>query len=91
MATAKAPTAPEVTEFAQQFRDEFVSALKQYQQFSLNATQNWVKAVSALPVAKLPTAVDGKDATTYVFDVATDLINAQREFALQLADVLVTK
>jgi hypothetical protein len=89
MATAKATLAPELTDFAQQLRDQVLTTVKQYQKFSLDAAQTWVKAVAELPVAKLPTVVDGKDATTYAFDVATDLINAQREFALQLADVLV--
>jgi hypothetical protein len=62
----------------------------------LDAAETWIKAVSVLPVADLPTipglpALPGAEAVTkFTFDFATDLLKAQREFALQLASVLVT-
>jgi len=46
--------------------------------------------VSVFPIAELPSfpgvpAVPNvKDLTTYAFDFTTELLNAQREFALQL-------
>jgi hypothetical protein len=51
--------------------------------------------VSVLPMPDLPAipgvpAVPGVEATTkFGFDVASDLLNAQRDFALQLASVFV--
>ena len=62
---------------------------------SIDAAQSWVKAVSDLPVMDLPTIPgipvmpDMQAATKYAFDVASDLLNAQRAFAVQLTNVLV--
>ena len=85
----------EVPELAQKIREQLLSTVQQGQQLSLNAAQAWVKAVSVIPLPDLPTvpgvpaAPSVETATTYTFDVVTDLLNAQRTFALQLADVLV--
>lgn len=96
MATSTAKTtATELPDFAQKFREQLVSTVQQGQQFSLDAAHTWVKAVSVLPIPDLPAnpgvpAVPGVEAATkFGFDVATDLLNAQRDFALQLANVLV--
>jgi hypothetical protein len=62
---------------------------------SVDAVQTWVKAVSVLPVPDLPaipgvSAIPGMEAVTkFTFDVAADLLNAQRDYALQLTKVLV--
>lgn len=94
MAAANPKSSTEMPETAQQVREKLVSAVQQGHRLSLDAAQTWVKAVSVLPVSELPKApsfpaVPGVEATTrYAFDVATDLLTAQREFALQLADVL---
>ena len=88
-------TATEMPALAQKFREQLVSAVQQGQQLSINAAQTWVKAVSVLPVMDLPKipgipAMPGMEAATkYTFDVAADLLNAQREFALQLTNALV--
>lgn len=90
---AKAVT--EITGLAQQSREQLVSSLQQGQQWSIDAAQNWVKAVSALPVSDanqipgIPSLADFQTATKYTFDVATDLLNAQRAFALQLTNTLL--
>jgi hypothetical protein len=92
--TSKSSTT-EVPELAQKIREQLVSTVQQGQQLSLNAAQAWVKAVSVIPVPDLPTvpgvptAPSVEAATTYTFDLVTDLLNAQRSFALQLTDVLV--
>jgi hypothetical protein len=91
-----------VTEFvsaipalAQKSREQLVSNLQQGQQFSIDAAQSWVKAVSALPVPDLPKVPgtqalpDLEAATKYTFDLAADLLNAQRDFALKLTNTLV--
>ncbi len=96
MTTTNAKTTPrsEMPDLAQKFREQLLTTVQQGQQLSLDAAQTWVKAVSALPTPELPTvpgipALPGVEATTkYTFDVAADLLNAQREYALQLTNVL---
>jgi hypothetical protein len=84
----------EIPALAQKSREQLVSNLQQGQQFSIDAAQSWVKAVSALPVMDLPkipgmpALPDLSIATTYAFDVASDLLSSQREFAMQLGKVL---
>jgi hypothetical protein len=85
----------QVTDIAQKFREQLVSTVQQGQKISLDAAQTWVKAVSVLPVMDVP-KIPGipalpslEAATKYSFDVATDLLNAQRDFALQLTNVLL--
>jgi len=88
-------TTTEIPVLAQKFREQLVSAVQQGQQLSIDAAQTWVKAVSVFPVIDLPKipgipALPGLEAATkYTFDVAADLLNAQREFALQLTSALV--
>jgi hypothetical protein len=84
----------EIPEIAQQIREQLPSTVEQGHQFSIDAAKGWVRAVSVLPVPDLPNiagvaAVPTIEATTtFVFDVAADLLNAQREYALQLVNVL---
>jgi hypothetical protein len=98
-ATAKNTTTTEMPELAQKIREQLVSTVQQGQQLSVDAAQTWVKAVSVLPVPDLPMvpgipgipAIPGVEAATkYTFDVAADLLKAQRDFALQLANVLAS-
>jgi hypothetical protein len=90
-----AETVAQIPALAQKSREQLVSNLQQGQQLSIDAAQNWVKAVSALPTLDLPkipgvpAVPDLQAATKYTFDVAADLLNAQREFALQLTNTLV--
>jgi len=85
----------EIPALAQKSREQLLSTLVKGQQLSIDAAQSWVKAVSALPVMDLPkipgfpVMSDVEAATKYTFDVAADLLNAQREFALQLTSTLV--
>ena len=87
-------TITEIPALAQKSREQLVSTVKQGQQLSVDAAQTWVKAVSVLPAFDLPTIPGFPDmpgleaATKYTFDVAADLLNAQREFALQLTSAL---
>jgi hypothetical protein len=82
-------------DFAEKIREQLVSTVQQGQKMSVDAVQTWVKAVSVLPVPDLPaipgvSAIPGMEAATkFTFDVAADLLNAQRDYALQLAKVLV--
>ena len=103
MATSTIKTASEaVTEavseipaIAQKSREQLVSNLQQGRQLSIDAAQSWVKAVSVLPsldmpkIPGVPAMPDLEAATKYTFDVAADLLNAQREFVIQLTNTLV--
>jgi len=94
-ANTKTANETEITNIAEKFREQLVSTVQQGQKISIDAAQTWVKAVSVLPVPDLPKipgvpALPGLEAATkYTFDVAADLLNAQRDFALQLTNVLV--
>ncbi len=97
MVTATTKTTPttEMPDFAEKIREQLVSTVQQGQKMSVDAIQTWVKAVSVLPVPDLPaipgiSAIPGMEAATkFTFDVAADLLNSQRDYALQLAKVLV--
>jgi hypothetical protein len=84
----------EIPAMAQKFHEQLISTVKQGQQLSIDAAQSWAKAVSVLPAFDLPKipgvpALPGVEAATkYTFDVASDLLDAQREFALQLTSAL---
>jgi hypothetical protein len=92
--TQTAPTTG-IPQPVQKIGEQLVAAVQQGQQLSVDAAKKWVKAVSVLPIPDLPKvpgipAVPGVEAvTTYTFGVATDLLSAQRDFALQLAKVFV--
>jgi hypothetical protein len=85
----------EIPEIAFKVRDQFLGGVKQYQQFSLEATQNWFKTLKALPTFVEPTLVDAPvlpsvdTITAFQFDLATELLSAQRAFTNQLAQLLV--
>jgi hypothetical protein len=93
MATTTKTTTTEMPALAQKIREQLVSTVRQGQQLSVDAAQTWVKAVSVLPVPDMPVvpgipAMPGVEAATkFTFDVAADLLTAQREFALQLTSV----
>ena len=94
MATAT-KTTTEIPDIAQKIREQLLSTVHKGQQLSIDGAQGWVKAVSVLPVSDLPTipgvpTLPGVEAaTTFTFDLAADLLKAQRDFAFQLTNVLV--
>jgi hypothetical protein len=90
------PTSETVTEIpddAQTIREQMLSTIRQSQEMFVDAAQSWVRALSIFPVPAMPAvpgmaAIPGVAAATrFTFDVATDLLSAQRDFALQLAKV----
>ncbi len=95
MATATKNTT-EAPDFAQKIREQALSSVKQGQQVSIEAAQAWVKALSVLPITDLPkvpgfpSVSDLEAAATFTFDVAADLLQAQRDFVSQFANVLVS-
>ena len=88
-------TVTEIPALAQKSREQLISTVQQGQQLGIDAAQTWAEAVSVLPVMDLPTIPGFPDmpgaeaATKYTFDLAADLLNAQRDFVLQLTNVLV--
>jgi hypothetical protein len=80
---------------AQKSQEQLVSSLEQGQELLIDAAQSWVNVFSALPVMDLPkipglTDVRNMQAlTNFAFDIAGDLLTTQREFALELAKVLL--
>jgi hypothetical protein len=90
--TPESPT--EIPAMVQKLREQLMSAVEQSQQVSLDAAQAWVKAFSVLPAMDLPKipglpAMPGMEAATkYTFDVAEDLLKAQRDFSLRLTSAL---
>jgi hypothetical protein len=90
----KATPESEMTNMAEKFREQLVSSLQQTQRLSLDAAKGWVKAASVLAIPDLPAipglpaTPDMGTATKYVFDVAADLLTAQRDFALELTTIL---
>jgi hypothetical protein len=74
---------------------KLVSNLQQGQKLSDDAAKGWVKAVSVLAAPDMPTipglpaTPDMGAATKYVFDVAAEMPTAQRDFALELTNVVV--
>jgi hypothetical protein len=91
----KATPEGEVTDIAEKIREQLVSSLQHTQKLTVDAAKGFVKAVSVLPVPDLPTipglpaTPEMGTATKYVFDVAADLLTAQRDFALELANVMI--
>jgi hypothetical protein len=96
MATTKTPTT-EIPEIVTKSGEQYISALKQFQDATVEATQTWAKAVSVIPVAEMPSipgvpaVPNAKALTTYAFDFTTELLKVQREFALQLTSALATE
>lgn len=88
------PYAADATALADQVREQFFATVKQGNELALNAVTSWTKAVAAVPVPELPEipgalkVSDFTDATKYSFDFAIELLNTQREFALQLVDAM---
>jgi hypothetical protein len=93
-ANTKSTPSTEMPDLAEKLREQLVTSVQQGQQLYVDAAQSWVKVVSVLPVPDLPkipgvpALPDMEAATKYTFGLAADLLNAQREFALQLANVL---
>jgi hypothetical protein len=87
-------SASEMPELVQKLREQLLATVTQGQKLTIDAAQSWAQAVAVLPAPALP-AIPGvpalpgvRAATRYTVDLAGDLLDAQRDFALQLADVL---
>jgi hypothetical protein len=94
MVTTKTKPTTEIPEVSVKISEQMISALKQYQQLSLDAAQTWAKVAATFPVAEFPTIPGAPEVpstealTTFAFDFTTELLNAQRAFALELVSTL---
>jgi len=75
---------------AQKLGEQLVSAVKQSQSLALDAARVVAGAWSSVPsrLSEMPTVVPMPDAptvTAYGFDLAAELLAAQKDFALTLA------
>lgn len=90
---AKATAGTQTSDAAKNIREQMLSTVRQSQEMSLDAAQTWVKVISELPIPKMPAipgaaAVPSVDAMLmFTFDVAADLLSAQREFAFQIVKI----
>jgi hypothetical protein len=88
-------TATEIAAPAHKSHAQLASSLQLAQQLCLDASQIWANAFSApslvdlSQIPGLPHMGDLRAATNFTYDVAADLLTAQREFTVQLAKVLL--
>jgi hypothetical protein len=80
-------------EFASVVREQFIGSVKQSQQIALEAVTTWAdavgKVVPQLPsLPFVPPVPELNETIQITFDVAQDLLNAQREFATSLVSAL---
>ena len=88
------PTTPEIPEIAQTVRGQILEGVQQTHKFTMDAAQAIAKTTSSLPMPELPTVpgvISAEAATKFTFDFATELLNAQRDFALEFAKLFAVK
>lgn len=85
----------DIPSIAHKFADQLVTSVKEGQQLTVDATAKLTKAVSALPelptLAGVPTSPDLKALSTFSFDLAATLLQAQREFTLSMLTTMGAK
>ena len=87
----------DIPSIAHKFADQLVTSVKEGQQLTVDATAKLTKAVSALPLPELPTLAgvpaspDLKALSTFSFDLAATLLQAQREFTLSMLTTMGAK
>jgi hypothetical protein len=91
--TDKSSTSTDVLDATQQFGEQWVSAVKQGQSVALDVARAfagaWTSVPSNLPGNPLAAALPDVSAiTAYGFDLASELLGAQKDFAVALATTL---
>jgi hypothetical protein len=82
-----------IPDATQKFGEQLVSAVKQSQGLALDAARAFAGAWSSVPssLPQIPNVValpDAATATAYGFDLAAELLAAQKDFAVTLAATL---
>jgi hypothetical protein len=92
--TNKSTTTPtDIPDAAQKLGEQLVSAVKQNQNLELDAARAFAGAWSSVPsgLSDFPNVValpDAPTVTAYGFDLAAELLAAQKDFAVTLATTL---
>jgi hypothetical protein len=95
--TAKSSTTPtDIPDAAQKFGEQLVSAVKQSQSLTLDAARAFAGAWSSVPssLSGIPNVVAFPNAptvTAYGFDLAAELLAAQKDFAVTLTTTLAPR
>jgi len=95
--TSKSKTVPvnQMIELAEKMREQLVESVRKGQQLAVDAAKTWVDATSAVAPPNLPKLPGSlyplqlATVTTFPFNLAADLLDTQRKFAVQLTSVLV--
>ena len=77
----------EIPSIAQKLADQLVTSVKEGHQLTVDAAAKLTKAVSALPLPSLagvPATPDITAFSTFGFDLAANLLQAQRDFTLSM-------
>jgi hypothetical protein len=91
--TDKSSTTPtDIPDAAQKLGEQLVSAVKQSQSLALDAARTFAEAWSSVPssLSEIPKVAlpDAPAVTAYGFDLAAELLAAQKDFAVTLATTL---
>lgn len=92
--TAKSSTNPtDIPDAVEKFGEQLVSAVKQSQSLALDAARVYAAAWSSVPshlreIPKSAALPDVPTVTAYGFDLAAELLAAQKDFAVTLATTL---
>ena len=91
--TKSSTTPTDIPDTAQKLGEQLVSAVKQTQSLALDAARAYAEAWSSMPtrLPEIPTVValpDVPTVTAYGFDLAAELLAAQKDFAVTLAATL---
>jgi hypothetical protein len=74
-------------DYAMTAKEQFMGALKQSQQVTLGLAQALADQAKTLPDLPVP-MIDVNEGMTFAFDFASELLSAQRDFAVQLLGTL---
>ena len=85
---------PKTFELSAAAREDVVASVKQAQQFTLDAVSTWVDVMSKLApelptVPFLPARSEVVEGVGTFFEMAEELLESQRKFAVDLVGVLV--
>jgi hypothetical protein len=85
---------PKTFELSSAVREDVVASVKQAQQFTLDAVSTWVDVMSKLApelptIPFLPARSEVVEGVGTFFEMAEELLESQRKFAVDLVGVLV--
>jgi hypothetical protein len=89
-----------IADMASKMREQWLTTLKQSQEFALSASKAFADLATSVPMPEVPSMISNMipmpampalppvgDVVTFAFDLANDTLVAQREFALQITEL----